>query len=149
MKIAAAADHAGWKDKEWLVGRLRSLGHEVADFGTDSEESCDYPDYAARAARAVASGDCDKGVLVCGTGIGMAIAANKIQGIRAAACESVTAARYSRTHNDANVLCLGSRLTPRETMQEMVDVWLGAVFQGGRHERRVRKIAALDEGKAC
>ncbi len=149
MKIAVAADHAGWKDKEWLVGHLRSLGHEVVDFGTDSAEPCDYPDYAARVARAVAAGDCEKGILVCGTGIGMAIAANKIKGIRAASCESVAAARYSGTHNAANVLCLGSRLTPRETMREMVEAWLGAVFQGGRHERRIQKITALDEGKTC
>ena len=149
MKIAVAADHAGWKDKTWLVEHLRSLGHEVEDFGTDSEEPCDYPDYAAHAARMVANGDYDKGILICGTGIGMAIAANKVPGIRAASCESVIAARYSRTHNNANVLCLGSLLTPRETMREMVGVWLGAIFQGGRHERRVRKIMALDEGKSC
>ena len=149
MKIAAAADHAGWKDKVWLVERLKSLGHEVVDFGTDSEESCDYPDYAAKAARAVAEGTCHKGVLVCGTGIGMAMAANKVKGIRAAACESVAAARYSRSHNDANVLCVASRFSSREVIREIVDVWLATDFEGGRHERRVAKIMALEGKQAC
>jgi len=149
VKIAIAADHAGWKDKTWLANHVRSAGHDVRDFGTDSDASCDYPDFAAAAARAVSAGECELGILVCGTGLGMAMAADKIPGIRAAACESVTAARYSRTHNNANVLCLGSRLTPREQLREMVDVWLAAEFEGGRHQRRVDKINALDKGRTC
>lgn len=146
MKIAMAADHAGWKDKTRLVDYVRSLGHEVVDFGTDSDAACDYPDYAARAAAAVADGRCDQGILVCGTGIGMSIVANKFRGIRAANCWCAEAARYARTHNDANVLCLGSRLTTSEAMREIVDAWLSAAFQGGRHERRVQKIRNLEEG---
>ncbi len=149
MKIAVAADHAGWQDKTWLLERLRDLGHEVVDFGTGSEESCDYPDYAAAAAQAVAGGACDRGVLVCGTGVGMSMAANKVNGIRAAACQTVDAARLSREHNGANVLCLGARVTDRETMQEIVDVWLASAFEGGRHGRRVDKIMALEEGEGC
>ena len=149
MKIAIAADHAGWKDKTWLADRLRELGHEVADFGTDSAESCDYPDYAEKAASAVASGECERGVLICGTGIGMSLAANKMSGIRAAACQTIEAARLSRLHNDANILCLGSRVSTRGVMEEIIDVWLASEFQGGRHERRVGKIMALEQGGAC
>ena len=146
MKIAMAADHAGWKDKDRLADRLRDLGHEVEDFGTDSGESCDYPDFAAKAAGAVAAAACDVGILVCGTGIGMSMTANKVRGIRAAACQTTDAARLSREHNDANVLCVGSRVTDAGTMDAIVDAWLGAEFQGGRHARRVSKIMALEEG---
>ena len=149
MKIAIAADHAGWEDKTWLAGRLSELGHDVADLGTDSAESCDYPDYAEKAARVVASGECERGILVCGTGIGMSLAANKINGIRAAACQTVAAAKLSRLHNDANMLCLGSRVSTRGVMEEIVDVWLASEFEGGRHERRVGKITALEQGGAC
>ena len=149
MKIAMAADHAGWKDKTWLVDYVRSLGHEVVDFGTDSDAACDYPDYAARATAAVADGRCDQGIFVCGTGIGMSIVANKFRGIRAANCWCPEAARYARTHNDANVLCLGSRLTASEAMRAIVDAWLSAAFQGGRHERRVQKIRDLEKGLPC
>ena len=149
MKIALAADHAGWKDKTWLAEHLESLGHEVTDFGTDSEAPCDYPDFAVKGATAVAAGRCDRAILVCGTGIGMAMAANKVRGIRAASCECAEGARYSRTHNDANVLCVGARLISAETMREIVDVWLSTSFKGGRHARRVAKINALDEGKTC
>jgi len=148
VKIAVAADHAGWADKEWLVGHLRAAGHDVRDFGTHSDAACDYPDFAARAAAAVGRAECDQGVLVCGTGIGMSMAANKIHGVRAAACQSAEAARYSRQHNDANVLCLGARLSSREAMQEILTVWLATTFEGGRHARRVGKINALDEGRS-
>lgn len=149
MKIAIAADHAGWEDKTWLAGRLRELGHEAVDFGTDSVEPCDYPDYAEKAAKAVASDKCERGILICGTGVGMSLAANKINGIRAAACQTVEAARLSRLHNNANVLCLGSRVTDRDTMNELVDVWLASEFEGGRHGRRVGKIMALEQGGTC
>ena len=147
MKIAVASDHAGWKDKTRLIEHLAALGHDVTDFGTDSEESTDYPDYAAKAARAVTQGKCDQAVLVCGTGIGMSMAANKIRGIRAAACQTVDAARFSRAHNNANVLCLGARLSSPASMREIVDTWLATNFDGGRHARRVDKITALEENK--
>ena len=149
MRIAVAADHAGWKDKTWVAERLRKLGHEVTDFGTDSAESCDYPDFAVAVATAVADGRCDQGVLVCGTGIGMSIAANKVKGVRAAACQCAEAAKFGRAHNDANVLCMGSRLTDRETMAAILDAWLATPFEGGRHEHRVNKINSLDQGRTC
>ncbi len=149
MKIAVGADHAGWKEKKWLVEHLRRLRHEVTDFGTDSEEPCDYADYAVMVAHAVSDGRCQRGLLVCGTGLGMSMAANKIKGVRAAACQSVDAARYSRTHNDANVLCVGSRLTSSQTIREMVDVWLASTVEGGRHQQRVDKINKLDESRRC
>ena len=132
MKIAVASDHVGWKDKTRLIERLEALGHDVTDFGTDSEESTDYPDYAAKAARAVTQGKCDQAVL---------------RGIRAAACQTVDAARFSRAHNNANVLCLGARLSSPATMREIVDTWLATNFDGGRHARRVDKISALEENK--
>jgi ribose 5-phosphate isomerase B len=149
MKIAVGADHAGWRRKDEVAGQLRSLGHEVEDFGTDSDASCDYPDFAVPVARAVAAGRCDCGVLVCGTGVGVSMAANKVPGIRAAACQSVEAVRYSRAHNDANVLCVGARLNSPSEIRAMVGAWLATAFEGGRHARRVKKINALDEGKRC
>jgi ribose 5-phosphate isomerase B len=142
--IALGADHAGFPLKEdlktWLIGR----GHEVVDCGTQSSESVDYPDYAAAVAGAVTSGKAGRGVLVCGTGIGMAIAANKVAGVRAAACTDAYTARLAREHNDTNVLALGARITARESAIEILDAWLGAEFAGGRHARRVEKLAALD-----
>lgn len=149
MKIAVAADHAGWADKVWLAERLRRLGHEVEDFGAESDEPSDYPDFAAKAAGAVASGECERAVLICGTGIGMSVAANKVRGIRAAACQTADAAKLSRAHNDANVLCVGSRLTCREAISEIVAVWLATEFEGGRHEERVNKVMALEERETC
>ena len=147
MKIAVASDHVGWKDKTRLIERLEALGHDVTDFGTDSEESTDYPDYAAKAARAVTQGKCDQAVLICGTGIGMSMAANKIRGIRAAACQTVDAARFSRAHNNANVLCLGARLSSPATMRVLFDLGLAPIGSGGGMARRVDKISALEENK--
>jgi ribose 5-phosphate isomerase B len=142
--VALGADHAGFLLKEalkvWLAGR----GHAVLDFGTCSGESVDYPDYAAAVAGAVAGGRAERGVLVCGTGIGMAIAANKVAGVRAAQCGDVESARLSREHNDANVLALGARITSEEAATAIVEIWLTTEFQGGRHARRVEKLAALD-----
>ena len=149
MRIAVAADHAGRAEKDRVARRLRELGHEVEDFGTDSDESCDYPDFAEPAARAVSDGRCGLGVLVCGTGIGMSMAANKVAGIRAAACQSAEAARLSRAHNDANVLCVGSRLSDSATIREIVDAWLNTPFDGGRHQRRVNKIGSLEKDRTC
>ena len=144
MKIALASDHAGFFLKEELKKLLSEMGHRYTDFGTDSQESCDYPDFAFPAAEAVASGECDAGILVCGSGIGMSMCANKVKGIRAALCYTPEAARLSRLHNNANVLCLAARLTQKETALEIVRVWLQTEFEGGRHLRRVNKIASYE-----
>lgn len=144
MRIAVGADHAGYELKQHLLARLRAAGHEAVDVGTHSSASCDYPEYAAAVARAVASGQCERGLLVCGTGIGMAIAANKLPGIRAAACQLERAAEMARRHNDANVLCLGARLTPVAEAERILEIWLATPFEGGRHQRRLEQIAALE-----
>jgi ribose 5-phosphate isomerase B len=143
LKLALGADHAGRAAKDNLARMLREMGHEVTDCGTDSDASCDYPDFAARVCQAVTAGQCERGILVCGTGVGMSMAANRVPGIRAAACQQVEAARLSRAHNDANVLCLGARLNTAEALQAMTDVWLTTAFEGGRHARRVEKINSM------
>lgn len=144
MKIAIGADHAGFRAKEELKRRLSALGHAVEDLGTDSEDSVDYPDYAERVARAVAAGKAERGVLVCGTGIGMSIAANKIPGIRASLVTDALTGEMSRRHNDANVFCAGARVLPVEKMAEFLELWLRTPFEGGRHARRIEKISRLD-----
>ncbi len=144
MRIAVGADHAGFTLKETLAEHLRRGGHEVLDCGTHSTESVDYPDYGAEVGRAVASGRADAGVAVCGSGIGISMAANKISGVRAANVHDATSARLSREHNDANVVCFGERLIATEAAVEALDAWLGAEFaSGGRHQRRVAKLDAL------
>jgi ribose 5-phosphate isomerase B len=143
--IALGADHAGWELKEHLKAWLIHHGHQVVDFGTHSPGSVDYPDYAGQVAEAVSATRAERGVLVCGTGIGMAIAANKMPRIRAAQCSDAFSARMSREHNDANVLTLGARLTGHETAVEILRTWLEAEFAGGRHARRVEKIADLEQ----
>ena len=147
MRIAIGSDHAGYELKEIIKSRLAGPGVEVDDLGTTSEASVDYPDYAAAVARRVASGASDRGILVCGTGIGMAISANKVRGVRAASVESLEAARLSRAHNDANVLTLGARITPADLALGIVRTFLDTPFDGGRHQRRVDKITALDDRK--
>jgi RpiB/LacA/LacB family sugar-phosphate isomerase len=142
--VALGADHAGYALKEELKSWLLTRGHEVVDCGTESTGSVDYPDYAVRVGSVVASGEAARGVLVCGTGVGMAIAANKIPGVRAAACADAYTARLAREHNDANVLALGARVTARDAAVEILAAWLGAEFAGGRHARRVAKLAELD-----
>jgi ribose 5-phosphate isomerase B len=144
MTIAVGADHAGWTLKETLKAWLIEQGHDVIDFGTHSPDSVDYPDYAAQVGESVAVGKVERGVLVCGTGLGMAIAANKIPGIRAVACNDLLAARMSREHNDANVLAVGGRLLGRQAALEILGTWLDTRFAGGRHVQRVEKIAALE-----
>ncbi len=141
--LALASDHAGFEYKEKLKPVLEQLGIPFKDFGTNSAESTDYPDWAHRACEKITSGECDRGILICGTGIGMSIAANKHKGIRAAACESTTAARLSRQHNNANVLALGARVTGWESATDIVRIFLATSFEGGRHERRVQKIHDL------
>jgi ribose 5-phosphate isomerase B len=144
MKIAIGADHAGFALKEGLRDNLLADGHEVKDFGTNSAESTDYPDYAGTVARAVASGEFDRGVLVCGTGVGMSIAANKVPGIRAALGVNDAEVRLTRAHNDANILTLGSTLVDQETAARLAKIFLETGFDGGRHARRVGKIAAME-----
>ena len=141
--IAIASDHAGFHYKERLKALLEELKMPYRDFGTDSEQSTDYPDWAHAASEAITRGECDRGILICGTGIGMAIVANKHHGVRAAVCESVTAARLSRQHNDANVLTVGERITGWESVADIVRTFLTTSFEGGRHERRVGKIHSL------
>ncbi|MCW5964055.1 MAG: ribose 5-phosphate isomerase B [Bryobacterales bacterium] len=144
MKIAIGADHAGYAMKNELVTRLRALGHDVEDVGTFSPESTDYPDYAAAVAGRVSTGEAERGVLVCSTGVGMSIAANKVQGIRAAMAMSDEEVVLSRTHNNINVLTLGASLTDQESANRWTEIFLREGFDGGRHERRVNKIAALE-----
>jgi ribose 5-phosphate isomerase B len=146
MRIAVGADHAGFRLKEEVEGLLDSLDVPYVDFGTDSEASVDYPDIAVEVARSVASGEFDRGILVCGTGIGMAMAANKIRGIRAASVGDLQSARLSREHNDANILALGGRTTTADRAREIVRTFLTTSFEGGRHQRRVDKVMALDAG---
>jgi ribose 5-phosphate isomerase B len=143
--IALGADHAGWQLKEEIKAWLLERNVELLDFGTHSPDSVDYPDYAAQVGEAVAAGKAARGVLVCGTGIGMAMAANKVPGVRAAFCPDLFTARMSREHNDANVLALGGRLTSGEVALEIVEMWLRAEFQGGRHARRVGKLTELEQ----
>lgn len=148
MKIAIGADHAGFAAKEEIKTVIKALGHTVEDKGTTGEASVDYPDFAEKVARSVAAGEADKGVLICGTGIGMSIAANKVQGVRAAVVSDEKTAALSRQHNDANVFCAGSRITPVVKIAESLKVWLQTPFEGGRHVNRVGKISAIEK-KPC
>jgi len=140
MRIAIGSDHAGFQAKERLRDTLHQAGHEILDKGTSGTESCDYPDFAVLVAGAVADKTADRGILICGTGIGMAMTANKIDGIRAAVCTDEFTAEMSRKHNDANVLCLGTRVVACEKIPLLAEIFLRTSFEGGRHERRVRKI---------
>lgn len=143
-KIALAADHAGYEEKEKLKKTLDEIGVEYEDLGTNSEESVDYPDYARMVGEAVARGDYEQGLLVCGSGTGMAITANKVRGVRAAVAWNEETARLARQHNDANVLSIGARTTPEEDIPKIVKAWFAADFEGGRHERRVKKISEVE-----
>jgi ribose 5-phosphate isomerase B len=143
MKIAIGSDHAGYRYKEELKNLLAGLGHEVVDFGTDSEESTDYPLFVRPAAEAVASGECERGIVLGGSGNGEAMAANRVPGIRCALCWSVETARLARQHNDANMVSLGQRLVSLETAFEIVRTWLATPFEGGRHVRRIEQIDSL------
>jgi ribose 5-phosphate isomerase B len=145
MKIALAADHAGFALKEKVREYLVSLGQEVEDYGPSNTERVDYPDFAEKVAARVAGKQADYGVLVCATGTGMMLAANKVPGIRAAAANDTISARMAREHNNANVLTLGGRMIDAATMRQIVDTWLSTPFAGGRHQRRVEKIAALEQ----
>lgn len=143
MKIALGSDHAGFQLKESVKGFLESQGHTVSDFGCASEERCDYPDYATKVAQAVSHGKTDRGILVCGSGIGMCMTANKVKGIRAAVLRSEDDATLSRQHNDANVACLGGRINKPDQAQKLLDTFLKTPFEGGRHVARLAKMEKL------
>ena len=143
--IAIASDHGGYTHKEAIKKFLEEKGYEYKDFGTDSEKSCDYADFAKAVALSVKKGECEKGILVCGTGIGMSLAANKVKGIRAALCSDYFSAKYTRLHNDSNIICLGQRVVGEGLALELVDVFLKTGFEGGRHADRIAKIAKIEE----
>ena len=145
MRIAVGRDHHGYLLRAKLLDLLKRLGHEVVDVGTESVDAVDYPDIAAAAAKLVSHGEVDRGILICGTGIGMCIAANKFPGVRAAPCFDDLTAEMSRRHNDVNVLCLSADLLGEWLIDRMVEIWLATPFEGGRHARRVEKIRALEE----
>jgi len=148
MKIAAASDHVGYEMKRELAAMLEAAGHTVVDFGTDSAERCDYPVYGYRAARAVADGECDLGMLVCGTGVGISLAANKVQGIRAVVCSEPYSAAMARRHNNANMVSFGARVIGIETAKMIVEAFLSAEFEGERHAARVAMLDAIERGEA-
>jgi ribose 5-phosphate isomerase B len=137
LKVAIGCDHGGIDLKKDIIAVLRELGHEVEDQGCDSSDSVDYPNFAKTVSTLVKEGECERGILICGTGIGMSMAANRIPGIRAALCHEMFSARMSREHNDANILCLGARVTGPGLAQEIVRTWMTSDFSGGRHQRRI------------
>lgn len=144
MKISIACDHGAYELKERLKARLLSQGHEVIDCGTNSTDSCDYPDFGVAAAKLVADGTCDRGVVLCTTGIGMSIAANKVKGVRCALCHETLSAEMTRRHNDANVLAMGAGVTGGNLAERILDVFLSTEFEGGRHQRRVDKVMGIE-----
>jgi ribose 5-phosphate isomerase B len=145
MRIAVGTDHRGFAIRPQVIELVQRLGHEVVDLGTFSPDAVDYPDIAAAVAQKVSHGEVDRGILVCGTGMGMAIAANKFHGVRAAPCHDDLTAEMSRRHNDTNVLCLSGDLLGGRLIDRMVEIWLSTPFEGGRHARRVQKIRELEE----
>ena len=147
MKIAVACDHGGLDLKNAAARHLKEKGYEIADFGTYTKDSCDYPDFARAAAEAVAAGECAYGVLVCSTGIGISIAANKVKGIRCALCHDTYSAKYTRLHNNANMIAFGQKIIGEGLMLEILDVFFATPFEGGRHQRRVDKITEIENGR--
>ena len=147
MKIAICSDHGGFELKMRLIPFIESMGHEVSDFGCYSEASVDYPDFAFPMAEAVARGEFERGVAICGTGIGVSICCNKVKGIRCALCGDMLSAELTRRHNDSNVLAMGGRIIGVETAKAIVNAWLATGFDGGRHARRIGKISLYDESR--
>jgi ribose 5-phosphate isomerase B len=145
MKIAIGNDHSAVEMKNVIMEYVRKMGHEVVNFGTDSSESCDYPVYGEKVGRAVASGECDCGILICGTGVGISLAANKVNGVRAAVCSDVTTAHLVKEHNNANILAFGARIVGTELAKDMVKAYLEAEFMGGRHAQRVDMIMEIEK----
>ena len=147
MRIAIGSDHAGFRMKEHLIAVLTNGGHDVVDLGTDSEDSCDYPVYCSAVGREVAAGRVDRGIVLGGSGQGEQLAANKVRGVRAALCNCLYTAEYSRLHNDANVLSMGARVVGEGLADEIVRVWLTTDFEGGRHQRRIDQITAIESSE--
>ena len=145
MKIAIGCDHGALDLKNKVIAHLTAKGHEVVNFGTDTLDSCDYPDFAAPAAKAVASGECDKGIVLCTTGIGVSITANKVKGIRCALLSDVMSARMTRQHNDTNMMAIGAAVVGPMLALEIIDTWLTTEYEGGRHQRRIDKMMALEK----
>ena len=145
MKIAVASDHRGIAMKSKILDMVRGMGHEVLDFGPETADSVDYPDFAGKVAKSVSESQVDRGVLICGTGIGMCMVANKFDGVRAASVWDDLTAQMSRMHNDANVLCLSADLIGEQSVGRLVDIWLKTVFEGGRHARRIEKISQIEK----
>lgn len=148
MKIALACDHGGLQLKNAIIKHLKEAGHEIVDFGTESSDSCDYPDFALPAAEAVAEKRCDKGIVVCSTGIGVSMVANKVPGVRCAHCHDTYCAEFTRLHNDANMLALGEKVVGIGYALKIADTFLNTEFEGGRHQRRVDKITQIEK-KYC
>ncbi len=144
MKIGIGNDHAAVEMKNEIVDYLKEKGYEVVNFGTDSHESCNYPEYGEKVGRAVVAGDVDLGILICGTGVGISLAANKVKGVRAVVCSEPFSAKLSRQHNNTNILAFGSRVIGIEMAKMIIDEWLAAEFQGGRHQTRVDMIMAIE-----
>ena len=147
MKIAVGSDHRGYEAKQVVKAMIAQMGHECIDFGTDGTTPVDYPDLAYTVARAVSDAQAERAILICATGLGMSIAANKVRGIRAALCHDELSAQVSRDHNDTNVLCLSGDQIGQVLLRKIVEVWIGTEFSGGRHQRRVKKITAIEEGR--
>ena len=145
MKIALACDHGGYNLKNDIYAYLEECDYEVVDFGCDGLKSCDYPDFALPAAEAVASGECDRGIVICSTGIGVSIVANKVPGVRCAHCHDVYCAKFTRLHNDANMLAMGEKVVGKGYALQIVEAFLSTEFEGGRHQRRVDKITAIEK----
>lgn len=144
MKLAIACDHGAYALKETVKKHLAEKGYDVIDFGTNSLESCDYPDFAGPAAKAVASGECEKGIVMCTTGIGVSITANKVKGVRCALLHDLLSARMTRQHNDTNMMAIGAAITGEKLALEIIDTWLTTEFEGGRHQRRIDKMMAYE-----
>lgn len=144
MRIAIASDHRGIRVKSQIVSQMRELGHDVTDLGPDNDDAVDYPDYAARVGDTISKGETDRGILICGTGMGMCIAANKFPGVRGVTCHDDVTAEMSRRHNDANVMCLSADLVGDRLLGRIVEIWLKTEFEEGRHKRRIDKISEIE-----
>lgn len=144
MKVAIGSDHAGYEAKTQVIPYLKELGFEVVDFGTNSNESCDYPEFGYKVAKAVQSGECEKGIVICSTGIGISISANKVKGIRCSLCTNEFTAEMTRRHNDSNVLAMGAKVVSFEEMKKIIKIYFSTDFEGGRHANRVNKITQIE-----
>lgn len=149
MKVGVASDHRGVRVKGQILTQIQELQHEAIDFGPESEDSVDYPEFAGKVAQAVSTGQIDRGILICGTGMGMCIAANKFPGVRAVSCHDDVTAEYSRRHNNANIMCLSADMLGDRLLGRIVEIWLRTEFEGGRHQRRIEKITEIEKNTGC